>query len=325
MQNKSEITIIGSGAIGTALGNVLAVKNTNQVNILSIEQDVVESISTSRINSKYFPNILLNEKLNATNDTKALANADIILLCIPSVATVDYLLKYRDLINSDAVIVNLAKGFAKGNELIPARLSSEFTNHIVTMKGPSFARDIINNIPTSFTLASENQDALTEVAGIFEGTTIYFDYSDDVNGVEMLSILKNIYAIIIGVVDAHFNSPNFRFMAFTKAFAELRHIHAHFGGKEETLFNYCGIGDFGLTSLNDMSRNHTLGLLIGKGFYTNEISTKVVLEGRIAVDVIIEKVKHSGADPAQFPLLATLAMIFNESEDPKLLITKVLS
>lgn len=325
MQKNTEIIIIGSGAIGTALGNVLAVRNTNLVKILSIEQDVVDSISASRINSKYFANILLNERLRATNDTLVLENAGVILLCIPSVATVDYLLKYKELIKSDAVIVNLAKGFAKGNELIPSRLSSEFPNSIVTMKGPSFARDIINNIPTSFTLASEHKDALTEVAGIFEGTTIYFDYSDDVNGVEMLSILKNIYAIIIGVVDAHFNSPNFRFMAFTKAFAELRRIHAHFGGKEETLFNYCGIGDFGLTSLNDMSRNHTLGLLIGKGFYTNEISTKVVLEGRIAVDVIIEKVKRSGADPAQFPLLSTLAMIFNESEDPKSLITKVLS
>lgn len=325
MPNKTEITIIGSGAIGTALGNVLAVRNTNHVNILSIEQDVIDSIRASRINNKYFPNILLNDKLCATSDTKVLENADVILLCIPSLATVEYLLKYKASINADAVIVNLAKGFAKGNELIPARLSTEFANCIVTMKGPSFARDIINNIPTSFTLASENKDALTKVAGIFMGTTIYFDYSEDVNGVEMLSILKNIYAIIIGVVDAHFNSPNFRFMAFTKAFAELRHIHAHFGGKEETLFNYCGIGDFGLTSLNDMSRNHTLGLLIGKGFYTNEISTKVVLEGRIAVDVIIEKVRQSGTDPAQFPLLATLVRIFNDSEDPKLLITKVLN
>lgn len=323
MQNTN-IVIIGAGAIGTALGNVLANKSNNSVTLLSIEEEVVLGINETRINSKYFPNILLSEKLKASGDPQVLKPSQIILLCIPSVATVDYLLKASAFINHDAVIVNLAKGFANGNELIPSKLAGEFPNNIITMKGPSFARDIMNNIPTSFTLASKDQNSLSMVARIFEGTTIYFDYSDDIKGVEMLSILKNIYAIIIGVVDAHFNSPNFRFMAFTKAFAELRHLHAHFGGKEETLFNFCGIGDFGLTSLNDMSRNHTLGLLIGKGFYTNEISTKVVLEGRIAVDIIIEKVKKSGVEPDQFPLLSTLASVFNESVDPKQLITKVL-
>ena len=148
MQNKTEITIIGSGAIGTALGNVLANKSNNSVTLLSIEQDVVFGINETRINNKYFPNIFLNEKLKASTDLQVLKEAQIILLCIPSAATVDYLLKARAFINRDAVIVNLAKGFATGNELIPVRLSSEFSNCIVTMKGPSFARYIINNIPT---------------------------------------------------------------------------------------------------------------------------------------------------------------------------------
>jgi len=48
----------------------------------------------------------------------------------------------------------------------------------------------------------------------------------------------------------------------------MRSLLLLFGGSKKTLFNFCGIGDFALTALNDLSRNRTLGLLIGKGMRT---------------------------------------------------------
>ncbi len=58
MDNKLKICFIGSGAISTAIGNVLAQKGRYEVFLLSVEQDVVDSISNDHINSKYFPKIL---------------------------------------------------------------------------------------------------------------------------------------------------------------------------------------------------------------------------------------------------------------------------
>ncbi|MFH1936041.1 MAG: NAD(P)H-dependent glycerol-3-phosphate dehydrogenase, partial [Bacteroidota bacterium] len=151
------------------------------------------------------------------------------------------------------------------------------------------------------------------------------DFSPDITGVEILSILKNIYAIVLGIVDAQFNSPNLRFLILTKAFREMRRILLHFGGAEETMFNYCGYGDFTLTALNDLSRNRTLGLLIGKGFFTEHVSHELVLEGKTAVNIFYEELSQKLPVDQQFPIIAELYKIFNNSYDISSFVNSILS
>jgi glycerol-3-phosphate dehydrogenase (NAD(P)+) len=114
-------------------------------------------------------------------------------------------------------------------------------------------------------------------------------------------------------------------MIFTRAFNEMRHILLKFGGKQETMFRYCGIGDFGLTALNDLSRNRTLGLLIGKGFFTDDISGKVVLEGRIAAGIISERLKAMQMPENEFFMLNELNKIFQGGYDVKKFIGNILN
>jgi glycerol-3-phosphate dehydrogenase (NAD(P)+) len=135
-----------------------------------------------------------------------------------------------------------------------------------------------------------------------------------VEGVEYLSILKNIYAIILGIVDANFDSPNMRFLILTKAFDEMRRIMLKSGGKESSMFHYSGYGDFSLTALNDLSRNRTLGLLIGKGFFTKDISDKVVLEGKMAVSTFCEKILEESGEK-EFPMIFELQKVFLNNYD----------
>jgi glycerol-3-phosphate dehydrogenase (NAD(P)+) len=147
-------------------------------------------------------------------------------------------------------------------------------------------------MPTAFTVGATDITLFPRFKDMVKGTCVHLDYSTDIRGVELLSVLKNIYAIAIGIVDAQYDSPNLRFLFLTKAFNEMRNILIKFDGKKKTIFKYCGYGDFGLTALNDLSRNRTLGLLIGKGFYSDNNASNLVLEGKNAVDVfcqIIEK------------------------------------
>ena len=320
-----EIIIAGAGSIGTALGHILTGKQNLNVSLLTNEPKVAETINKENINQKYFPNIKLDPKLKATTNARILQQADVIFLAIPSVAVVDYLIDNRTYINDNCVIVNLAKGFGKENKTIPQNLEVEFTNTICTLKGPTFAREMANNSPTSFTLASRNKEVFKLFSNIFSGTNIFLDFSTDVIGTELSSILKNIYAIILGIVDAHFNSSNLRFLILTQAFNEMKTILEFYGGKRKTMFKYCGYGDFGLTALNDLSRNRTLGLLIGKGFFTKEISDKVVLEGKIAVNIFYNKLSQSKEIHGQYPMLEELYKIFNEDYDTKNFVNIILS
>ena len=312
MHEPKRIVFIGSGAISTAIGNVLAEKEKYNVQLLSIEKDVIGSINKAHVNVKYFPNIRLHPALRATSDLSILKNAEIIFLGIPSNVTIDYIEKNKGNINKDAILVNLAKGFGKEHRTIPQCVSKVVDNPIVSMKGPSFAREIVNEMPTAFTIASKKDKYFEVFKEIFGYTNIYLDYSNDVIGTELASILKNIYAIIMGIVDAHFDSPNLRSLVLTNAINEMRYIISKFGGKEDTMFHYCGFGDFSLTALNDMSRNRTLGLLIGKGFFTNYISEKVTLEGKIAVNIFIDEILKKYFIKAKNLMMYELYRVFNE-------------
>ena len=320
---NEEVVFIGSGAIATSLGNILA-KNDVQVMLLSIEDEVVQRINEVNINPKYFNSFRLHPTLKASTDKSVLKSASLIFLAIPSNAVVDYVKANKDFINPNAVVVNLAKGFGSNSAIIPDCLSKIIKNPIVSMKGPSFAREILNDQPTAFTVASDDQTTFKLIDKLFENSTIHLDFTTDIRGVEYASILKNIYAIIIGIVDASFDSPNLRSLVLSKAINEMRSLMIGFGGQSQTIFNYCGFGDFSLTALNDLSRNRTLGLLIGKGFFSQDISEKVVLEGRIAVNIFYERLQSKGISEQEYPLLSELYKVFNSTYDTGKFVNNIL-
>ena len=313
MSDKQHIVFVGAGAIGTSMGNILAAKESLNIILLSIESEVVESINNHNINQKYFPGVPLQKALKATTDNNILRTADVVFLAIPSVVTVGFVLKIKDMLKPGTILVNLAKGFADQGITIAESLMQKVTFPICSMKGPTFALELMHNVPTSFTLASVDEKLYSYFNAIFHDTCIFIDYSSDVRGVELLSILKNIYAIVMGIVDAQFNSPNLRFLVFTRAFSEIKNLMIRFGGDKDTIFNYCGIGDFSLTSLNDLSRNRTLGLLIGKGFFTKNISDKVVLEGKIATTIFCEELRRMNIPEEDYPIIAELDKVFGDN------------
>jgi len=315
MNTRKKICIVGSGNFATAFGNRLTKNEELDVTLLSIQEQVVNSINTSHFNPLYFPHVKLADRLSATLDKSILANSDIIFLALPSYVVVDYVNENKHLFSKEAIIINLAKGFSKDNHTSIVEVIQELlTNRIGTLKGPTFAREVINNVPTAMTLGSKHPDLHDEFREVFKDTNIYFDFSEDVVGVELLSILKNIYAIVIGIVDAHFNSPNLRFFVLNKAFNEMRMILKDNGGQDETLFRYCGYGDFNLTALNDLSRNRTLGLLIGKGFFSEDISNKVLLEGQVAVNVFCRERYEWSKVESNYPIIAELYKVFNQPD-----------
>lgn len=320
-----KVTIVGAGSIGTALGHALAKKKEYEVILLSIEEDVVKSINENRRNTKYFPNIKLGKFLKATTDNQILKSSDIIFLALPSLVVYDFIVENKDLINKSAILLNMAKGFSKGQKTITESLDSLVPNPICSFKGPTFARELINKLPTAFTIGTTDPSHEKIFHDLFSDTAIHIDFSNDVNGVEILSILKNIYAIATGIVDAHFNSPNLRFLFLTKAFNEMKNILVEHGGKEETMFKYCGYGDFTLTALNDLSRNRTLGLLIGKGFFTDDISEHVILEGKIAISIFCEEITNKGKNGSHYPIISELYKVFNRDYDVSKFVSRVIN
>ncbi len=320
---KINTCIVGAGSIGTALGNALVKNNKLNITLVSIEKDVIDTVSKIHVNKKYFPNFKLDANIKATDDIQILQHADYIFLALPSAVVVDYIIGIRKYINSKAPLINLAKGFGNQHKTIVECLSHYLNNPVCSLKGPTFAREMMENAPTAFTFGARESQLFAPFGKLFENTKVTLDYSEDVIGVELISILKNIYAIVIGIADARFNSPNLRFLLLTKAFKEMREIMLQFGGKEETLFKYCGFGDFSLTALNDLSRNRALGLFIGKGFFTKDISDKVLLEGKIATHIFCEKISKKNSCSNHY-IIKELYKVFNNDYNISEFVDKIL-
>ena len=298
------VYILGGGSFGTAIGNQLASNKNNKV-VLFVRSEIQEKeINESHSNKKYFPNKTLNPSLSATSKENDLSNADLIFISIPSKKIKKVIKNCAPFIKKEALIINLSKGVYKEGETIVDFLTTVFANNsIITMKGPTFSSELINNSHSIFTLGLDSKSQYQIIDSVIKNTNIHIDYTTDIKGVELLSVLKNIYAIIIGIVDAKHNSPNTRFMILTKSFSEIKILLSTLGGRENTLFLACGFGDLGLTALNDLSRNRTLGLLIGKGFYNSGKKKGVVLEGVKTIEFINEVLTPSIKERLPFDLL----------------------
>ena len=310
------IIVLGAGSFGTAIANELSINKRNNVTLFSRSKEKVYEINSLHTNESCFSNKHLNEKLEASSDKNIIKKADVIFIALPSSVIIETLLRLKSYYKKDVLFVNLSKGLFEGGVTIVDSIKEILnTDNVVTLKGPSFAVEIMEHADTLLTLGYKTEQQYVVINKIVENTSIHLDYTTDIRGVELLSVLKNIYALVLGVIDAKYNSPNTRFMILTKAFSEVRVLLCSLEGDEDTLFLACGFGDLCMTSLNDLSRNRTLGLLIGKGFFNADYkSNSIILEGLNAIYMLYDLTEQDVIK--KLPLLDKLYNYFlNQDKD----------
>ena len=309
MANKT-IIIAGSGVFGTAIAERLAWNRENKVLLYSRDKNVVTEINTDHKNSKSFSTRFINKRIKAFSDLSIFSTADCIFLAIPSKAILSFCNNIKDKVKKDTLIINLAKGMSDQGAFITEKLPF---SRKASLKGPTFAIELLNGFPSAFTFGGEKNDFYFLKNEILKNTAITLDYTDDIRAVELLSILKNMYAIAIGLVSGRYNSPNVDFLIYTKSVNEMRKFLTLFNCDNSTIFKYCGMGDLGLTSLNDLSRNRTLGLLVGKGFIQDNKSTTVI-EGYRTIKLMYETTKENNLCN-EYPIVNALYKLMYKEED----------
>jgi glycerol-3-phosphate dehydrogenase (NAD(P)+) len=289
-----KISVIGSGSYGTAIASILASDTKSAVTVFTRSPSQADDIRTRKQNRRYLDNLVLSANLDASLDLSMAAGSDFIFLALPSNAIKPFIDEHGELLNSARFIVNLAKGFISAeNTTIPEYIQTKLgrTAGVASLKGPTFAADMLLAPISAVSIAATDDACLNELRNLLNGVNIIYDVIEDLASIEYLSILKNIYAIAVGIVEARFNNPNVRAALVTQAAIEMQRICSLCVGKDVNIFKYAGIGDLLLTSLNDQSRNRTLGLMIGKGFISADSFDKsIVVEGLRAISFICAKI-----------------------------------
>ncbi|MGL5257395.1 MAG: NAD(P)H-dependent glycerol-3-phosphate dehydrogenase [Proteocatella sp.] len=287
------IAILGSGSWGTALGKVLA-ENGHKVILWGRNVDVVNSINDNRENSKYLKGISLPEKLSSTTDIEeAIENASIVILAVTSQSNRESLIKIKDIINKDVIIVNVSKGLELGTNKRASEISNEIMpeNCFVALSGPSHAEEVAVSMPTTIVAASYSSEAMLKVQSLFIGTNIRVYTNNDVVGVELAGAFKNIIALGIGIIDGLGFGDNTKAAMMTRGLVEIIRLSVALGGDVSTFFGLSGMGDLIVTCTSSHSRNRQAGILIGKGHSLEEVKAEInmVVEGinatKIAYDL----------------------------------------
>lgn len=281
-----KVGIIGAGSLATAIAQTVAL-NVDEVILFLRREKLKTSINEKHYNSEYYPNTRLKDNIIATTDLNDLKDCKIIFLSIPSSAFRDILINLKTIINNDTILVTTAKGIEYPSLKTMGKIIEEFFDKdYVALSGPNFASEIVLNLPTITNIASRNPLNSKIVKEVLETEDFKVKIIDDVLGVELSGVIKNINAIANGICEGMNINENARYSVLTKGFRETKDIIKSFGGDESTANEYCGFGDLVLTSTSSESRNHTLGMLYGQRIIVDEKASGIVFEGKNSIMAI---------------------------------------
>jgi glycerol-3-phosphate dehydrogenase (NAD(P)+) len=272
------VGIIGLGNFGTAIGNLIA-ENGYDVTGWEYNEDAVGLINETHENPQYLADVELDPKLAATRDLNLVATqSDVLFVALPSAFLASTLQSIPGEINPKALLVNLAKGIDQSTGLTAFQtLSRLFPGHRrALLSGPSIANEFARGLPTSVVLAGPDRSDLLATARLLDSKTFRTRFSDDVVGVEYGGILKNMYAIGLGLFDGiGVPSINFRATYLTLGLEEMTQFGVSMGAREETFRYLAGAGDLLATSMSEHSHNRHFGERLGQGYAIQAIEEEM--------------------------------------------------
>jgi glycerol-3-phosphate dehydrogenase (NAD(P)+) len=264
----THVLIIGAGDIGQAIGRIISPKAT--VGFWDKDQ--------SRIKGE-------------TDIAKAIQKAEIIFICAPSWANRDLAsqiakvtsyklpcfapdgatqgeqvtssnLKPKTKGLNPKIVISLSKGIAQdSHKLVSEILDEELSGKtdFGVMAGPMIAEELTKGQASAAIIGLSKPSWQKKLQSLFENSLLNISFSSDLKGLSLCSVLKNIYAIGLGMADELKAKTNMKSIITDKALKEMLEIVPRLGGQKETVLGVAGLGDLLATGWSGRSYNFAVG------------------------------------------------------------------
>jgi glycerol-3-phosphate dehydrogenase (NAD(P)+) len=265
-----QIAVIGAGGWGTALASLLATGG-HRVRLWVRRPVLCEQLRQQKENSPYLPGIALPETLSFTTSlAEAAAEAELLVLAVPSHAMREVACALKPSLKKTPLFVSVSKGIEEETlQTMSAVLSNVFgeslRERLAVLSGPSFAAEVARGLPTAVTVAAHAADVYTTCQRVFASSKFRVYTTSDVIGVEVGGAVKNVIAIAAGVSDGLAYGHSARAALITRGLVEIVRLAVRMGAEPQTLTGLSGMGDLVLTCTSALSRNHEVGVRLGKG------------------------------------------------------------
>ncbi len=266
----STAAVLGAGSWGTALALLLA-RNGIAVRLWVREPELLDQIRRTGENQIFLPGVKLPTTIQAVGTvSEALPRAEMIFLVVPSQYLRAFLERHRNSFPAGAPIVCCAKGIEQEtlctpDEIMLEELPGKFHQQICLLSGPSFAKEVAQDMPTNVTVASLFAETAERVQRAVSTGRFRAYTGSDLTGVALGGAVKNVIAIAAGGSDGLGLGNNARAGLITRGLAEMNRLAVRKGANPLTLSGLSGIGDLVLTCTGDLSRNRQVGYRLAQG------------------------------------------------------------
>ncbi len=269
-----QITILGTGAWGTALGK-LAEYGDNQVQFWSRRGD-----------------ISLEE---------AIAKADVLLSAISMKGVAETASKVQQIgLPPKTIIVTATKGLEPSTTRTPSQIWQEaFPDHpVVVLSGPNLSKEIDKELPAATIAASRDLQAAETIQEAYSSDIFRVYTNADPIGTELGGTLKNVMAIASGVCDGLDLGINAKSALLTRALIEIVRVGTSLGAEVETFWGLAGLGDLLATCNSSLSRNYRVGFGLSQHKTLEQVLEEIqsTAEGVNTTNVLIDLAKRQGIE-----------------------------
>jgi glycerol-3-phosphate dehydrogenase (NAD(P)+) len=274
------VTVIGAGAWGSALANVLC-QNDHAVTLWGHDANHLAQLRETRANTLYLPGVALSPKIKFQEKAhEAVQGADCVVIAVPSRF-------FREVTSQFSAFAGLAVSVTKGIEyesgLTMSGLLKETMPHAAAaaLSGPTLALEVARGIPAAIVAAHPQAETAKRVQTLFGRPAFRVYTSQDVAGVELGGAIKNVVALAAGIGDGLGFGDNSKAGLITRGLAEMRRLGVARGANAETFSGLSGLGDLAVTCYSRLSRNRAFGERVGRGEKVESIlaDTPSVAEG----------------------------------------------
>lgn len=311
MVGQVHVTVIGAGAFGTAVGVAFA-RAGHAVTLYCRTPEQAAAINAHGENRGYFPGHPLPRNVSATCDLESAGAADAVCLAFPAKEMDGYITRFEQVLEPGTVVINLVKGLHEVDFTFAALFARRLPElRYVALKGPTFARPLFNAEWSGLTCGTNSESARQLVRELFRDQPVDLDHCNSAEAVDAVSAIKNVYAVVLGLVASMGLSENTTFLLISRIVKEIGVLLRRLDCDGSALLCHCGLGDTLLTGLCDTSRNRTLGFMMGKGIPIDPNRSGFLAEGVRAVATL-----HRRGGGPDTPLLEAILDILEGRAAP---------
>ena len=313
-KEKLKYGVVGSGSWATALIKILS-ESINEINWYVRNIENIDFIKNNSHNPSYLSSVELKlNKLNISDDiSQVVKNSDIIIVAVPS-EYVHTEMKKIDIDISKKIIICALKGLVPETNLLFGEHMSKFFNismdNFLVIGGPCHAEEVALEKLSYLTIGSSNIKLCEKISDDFKCKYINVKSSNDVIGIEYASMLKNIFALAVGISNGLGYGDNYQSVLMSNSIKEMNMFILKRYRNERNINDSAYLGDLLVTGYSTFSRNRMFGNMIGKGYTVKaaQLEMKMVAEGYIATKKAFI-LNQESIDKVQTPIIDSVYKI----------------